>query len=217
VYQRFDELAKMPGGPEWTVEWAWSPDGQSIKPTLVVGDRIGAVAPPGLIPAARFSYPGNLIDAQRPSDYSEGKGANDVLAYSSGQGSSGVPNSGHQLAADFQGRPTFELRYQPVVSTTDDVLLAQYAQRVVQAISPNGAMALVLVADLNNPSTPVYGRDWKMGDDVLYTIGGRNSQGIETARAFPGGIVAVARPIAYQFDLTTITPIVAQPDPLAAA
>lgn len=206
VYARLQQLMSIQGGPEWTVEWAWSVDGQSINPVLLVGDRIGAAAAAGLAPATMWSMPGCVTEVQQARDYSSGKGANKVTAYSSGQGDS-TPTSGPRSATDFQGRPTYEFRWSPSSSITNTATLVQWAQQALALLSP-GAIALSLTAAL--AAAPMYGQEWRLGDDVGYSVGGVDDQGQQTVLAFPGGITGVGRVIAYELTETTVTPILAQ-------
>lgn len=213
LYQRLTDLMAMQDGPEWTIEHVWSTDNRSILPVAFVGDRIGSDPGPGLAPAAVFSMPGCLTDAQETHDYGDGKGATSALAYSSGQGSS-TPTSGPQLAAVTEGRPTFEFRWAPEQSIGDTTTLIGFAQKVVANLAP-GQRAVALTAAL--ASAPVYGEAWRLGDTVGYSFGGRDDKGRETLLAFPGGRVGSNRALAYELSLTTISPILAVPDPLATA
>jgi len=73
-----------------------------------------------------------------------------------------------------------------------------------------GSVAVALTAALINPGTPRYGVDWKLGDDVLYQIGGLDDAGAETVKSIPGGISGVGRAIAYEVTEDMISPILAQ-------
>ena len=205
VYQRMQELMAVQGGPEWTIEWAWSTDGQHLTPTLWVGDRIGTAAPAGLSPAAVFDI---LTDFALSEDYADSKGATRVTAYSSGSGAS-TPTSGPRNATDTGGRPVFEHAWQPSSSITVTQTLIDYATKAVAQLAP-GSVAVAVTAALGQPGTPRYGTDWKLGDDVLYQIGGVGSDGLDTVRSVPGGISGVGRAVAYEVTVDTISPILAQ-------
>jgi len=112
VYSALTELSAVLGGPEWTVEWETWIDGGGIThitPVLYVGDRVGTPVTPGLAPAATFDAPGCIIAAVMVEDYSSGKGANSVIAYSSATAGT-VPTSPAQVAAD-DGAPHVRSRH----------------------------------------------------------------------------------------------------------
>lgn len=206
VYQRLQELSGILAGPEWTVEWTWAADGVHLVPTLWVGDRIGSPVPAGLAPAATFDMPGCITTAQAVEDYSDGKGATRVTAYSSGEGET-TPTSGTQTAASSGGRPIVEYVFQPSTSITVTATLVDYARQVLAQLTP-GQTAVTMTA--NTSAAPRLGVDWRLGDDVGYQIGGIDDQGVETVKAFPGGIAGVGRAVAYELTADTITPILAQ-------
>lgn len=213
VYSKMTQLNGLQNGPEFTCDWAWSPDGQSILPTLHIADRIGTAANPGMDPATTWAMPGCVSDASQTRDYSSGKGANRVRAYTSGSGDAGTPISPYSVAASLDGRPTFDYIYQPAASITSQAALNSYAAQAVAFLAP-GSVALTLTGAI--VESPRLGFDWNLGDDVGYQIGGLDENGNDTVLAFPGGIQGVGRAIAYEIggqsgqQPTTITPILAQ-------
>lgn len=214
VYARLSELASIDGGIEWFVDWEWSTDGTALVPVFNVGGRVGSSPPAGLDPAALFAMPGAVTEAQQLRSYADGKGANIVTAYSSGQGDT-TPTSGPITVADFEGRPTFEYRYQPSSSITNTTTLVEYANAAVALLGP-GLRPLTLTAVLLDETR--HGGTWRIGDDVAYAIGGTtlDASGVpyELVRAFPGGLEGSARAVAYELNESasgaTITPILAQ-------
>lgn len=239
VYSVLTELSAVIGGPEWTVEWEWQHSPERITPILYVGDRVGRAVTPGLAPAATFQAPGCIIDAVMAEDYSSGKGANAVIAYSSASAGT-VPSSPAQVATD-DGRPTFETDIQPSTSITDVSTLTSHAQSALATLAPGGS-ALALSAAVE--AAPTLGVDWMLGDDVGYQIGGvepdprqvyaytdmwwpsdmwsdtwgvlaaalANPHGRESVPAFPAGIAGVLRCIGWELALDgvqTVTPILA--------
>lgn len=204
VYAALQALAGLQGGIEWTVVWQWRTDDPThprLIPVVQVGSRLGTSPTPGLKPSATFEAPGAVTDALLVEDYSTGKGATSVVAYSSGQGSA-RPQSPPQLATD-PDRPTFEYRWSPSSSITDVDTLTSHAQRALALLAP-GANALSLAADLS--AAPALGRDWGLGDDVGYKLAGAG---------FPAGLEGVGRAIGWQLELPTqgktgqVTPILA--------
>lgn len=203
VLGRINQLIGKFGG-EFTIEWAWSADGQSIVPTLVLGDRIGQVATLAS-PAVTFEYPGMVGDASQARDYSDGRGANKIVAFSSGEGTV-TPYAQPVYAADFEGRPTFEYRYSPLTSESDTLILARYASQAVKILGP-GARPMTVSLATTDPKAMLgrrLGVDWRLGDDVGYVIG-------SSIPAFPGGVAGVGRVVAYEINEATINPIFAQP------
>jgi hypothetical protein len=201
VYSALQDMMAWDGGPEWWVGGEW--DGQLIKPVLYVGDRIGTAADAGEQPNATFDMPGNLTTFQRVRSFAQGKGANAVMAYSSGQGDV-RPQSPVQHEVD-PDRPTFEYRWTPSTSILDVDTLTDYAAAAL-ANMRNGSIALALTAIADQPETPMYGADWVLGDDVGYDI---------HAPAFPGGLAGTARAIGVRLTLgntRTITPVLAGGD-----
>jgi hypothetical protein len=199
VLQRMQELMALPGGPEWTVEWAWAPDGEHLVPTLVLADRLGASPPPGVGPAASFDMPGGcLVGLQVVEDYGDGRGATRVTTYSSGQGGS-TPTSGPVDGVNAAGRPTVEFVTQPAASIVDQDTLVGYAQKQAALLAP-GQTAVALTASLED--APRLGAAWRLGDDVQYNV--------EPMLEFPDGLNGVGRAIAYEVTLDTISPILAQ-------
>jgi hypothetical protein len=196
-----DQVFAQLGG-EYTVEWSWSSDKESLVPTLVFGDRIGAAAPSGLDPAVTFELPGSLTSFTQARDFSSGKGANKVVPYSSGQGSS-TPYGTPVTAPVADGRPVFEYRYQPA-SNLSPTALTSYAQQAIKILAPGArpiSMTAALAACLKGRQL---GIDWHLGDDIGYQVGVS-----KPVPAFPGGLAGVGRCIGYELTDTTITPILA--------
>ncbi|HET8581776.1 MAG TPA: hypothetical protein VFL65_00880 [Jatrophihabitans sp.] len=204
LYARLQQLAAVLGGPEWVVEWAWSSDGLSILPVLMVGDRVGEAAPAGLLPAAAFELPGCITEARIVDDYSAGKGATVVQAVSSGQGDV-RPTSGPVYDAGPQDRPAYEHRWTPSTSITNVGTLQDYARAALAILAP-GAQAITLTAALED--APRLGTDWRLGNDVQYVLDETDGDG-RPILAFPGGAAGVGRAIAYELNAATITPILA--------
>jgi hypothetical protein len=216
VYLRLCELSAVSGGIEFTIEWEWSSDNRSLVPTFCVGSRIGVSAPSGMLPAASFEMPGPVVNAQQVRSYADGKGANRVVAYSTGQGAN-VPTSGPQAVTDFEGRPIFEYRYQPSTSITDPATLVDYAKAAVAILGP-GVDALTLTAQLLDETR--HGNLWRIGDDIAFSLGGSlvdpdTGDAYELVACFPGGYEGVARSVAYELTQDpsqgeTISPILGQ-------
>lgn len=179
------ELAGVQGGPEFTVSWERDDDAGVVmyRPVLEVGDRIGAPVPAGLGPAATFEMPGPVSSVEFVEDYSEGKGATSVTAYSSGTGEAVPAETATVTDAD---RPTVEYHWSPSTSITESETLSSHASRAVAALS-QGARSLSLTAV--HDVAPRLGREWRVGDDVGYGV---------VAPAFPGGLSGTARALGWE-------------------
>lgn len=197
AYQRMQELSSANAGPEWTVEWAWDATRTKIIPSLLVGDRIGTAAADG-VPVAVFDMPGCLRDLTMTEDYTPGKGANVVTAYSSGAGKS-IPtsgpvegNRGRKLRVDFAK--------QPVASQIDRAELLDHAEAILSRLAP-GSIGVDLVGDL--AASPRLGQDWRLGDDLGVHVD-------SSVKAFPAGLDLVTRALGVEIAADTITPLFVQ-------
>jgi hypothetical protein len=173
VYSALNELAALDDPIEWTIGWEHQSAPERYTPVFYVGSRIGAAVMPGMAPTATFDLPGCITDVLSTTDYSAGKGANDVMAVSTA--TSGTrPQSSHHLAPD-DGRPTYEARVTPSTSIIDIPTLDAHAAKVL-AVMQGGATSLALsaavLATAVKPAAPPLGTDWNLGDDVGYAIGG---------------------------------------------
>jgi len=206
VYSKLQDMAGVIDGIEWTIGWEHLTNPERYTPVLYVGDRLGTAVTPGLSPAATFEMPGPLNDFLHTQDFGTSTGANDVMAYSSGEGTL-RPQSPRQVAVD-PDRPTFEHRFSPassitVVNTLTDHAKAKLAQML------GGASSVAMSAKVSQ--APLLGVDWFMGDDIGFQIGGLDASGRDTVPAYPGGLSGIARVAGWELDLSddpVITPIV---------
>lgn len=211
VYSALQDLMGVQGGPEWYVGWEWQTNPERLTPVLYVGDRIGIAATAGLSPSAWFEMPGPVKSFQMVEDFTDGKGANAIMAVSSGVGTS-RPQSSLQVFAD-PNRPTVEFRWTPSTSITDTATLNTYASAALGQIQ-QGSVTLSLSAVASDPACPQLGADWGLGDDLGYHIGGLDANGVDTVPAFPGGISGTARAIGYTLTVSEtpiLTPVLAAP------
>jgi hypothetical protein len=225
VYSVLTDLAGVVGGPEWTVEWEHQSGPERYTPVLYVGARIGTGVTPGLAPAATFELPGPVTDAAVVEDYSGGKGANSVIASSSGV-SGARPQSPAQIGAD-DGRPTFEARFTPSTSISDVTTLTGHAADALATLAPGTTTTSMSAVTVDAPKL---GADFTLGDDVGYVLGGPGDvvyadtftdvwvdrffpiSGSVTGSvpAFPGGTSGVARAFGWELTLGAtqiLTPI----------
>jgi hypothetical protein len=192
LYSALQDFSGILGGPEWTVHWEWV-DERKLGLVLTVSDRIGSPAPVGLNPAAQFYLPGSVTDAELMEGYGADESANDVQAVSSGV-EGARPQSDHQRVTTDQ-RPRFEKRWTPETDIKDTATLNAHAQRALAAMK-DGSLALTLTA--NREEAPKLGRDWRIGDDIGFSI---------EAPEFPGGLTGTARCVGWELTDTTVTPL----------
>lgn len=167
VYSVLKNLMEVIDGPEWTMGGEWQTSPERITPVFYVGDRIGTAKPASLPSAhAVFDMPGCVTDFKRYRSYADGKGANAVMATSSGQGDE-RPESELVVTPDTL-RPTFEYRFTPSTSIKEVSTLDRHAQARAAALA-GGTVVLELTASVG--LAPALGVDWRIGDDIGYSIG----------------------------------------------
>ena len=199
LYSALTEISGHLGGPEWTCWWEWNAARDHLTPVWEVRDRLGTSPMAGLAPSATFDAPGCVSAATWTTNYGAGKGANDVLAVSTGTSTDARPQSSHHTAVS--ERPTIEYRFTPSTSITDAATLDSHAAAALTAML-DGASALELTADAG--SAPRLFRDWRLGDDIGVDL---------TSPALT--LQTTARAVGWSRDLTgsgTITPILAGGD-----
>lgn len=206
------ELSGIENGPEWTIAWETVDNGQSFTPVFrISGTPLGVRTNPssGLGPNATFEIPGPVSAVSLDRDYTDGSGANDVMATSTASGAT-RPQSTHVVTAD-PDRPTFELRYSPDTDIVDDDQLNAHARaRAVEVC--NGSRTLSLESQVQD--APRLGFDWVEGDDIGYVVGGFDRFGRDLVPAFPGGLTGVVRALGWELTLSgsqTITPVLEGP------
>lgn len=206
LYSVLTDLMGIDDGPEWTVGWEWKSNPERITPVLYVGDRIGAPVTPGLGPSAVFEIPGAATRFSRYRSYANGKGANVVMAVSSGQGDD-RPQSAPVVIPDTL-RPTFEHRFTPSTSIKNTQTLEDHAASRA-AFLAGGTVALEMGAAADK--APQLDVDWSIGDDIGFRV---------TAPAFPNGLEGVARAVGWELEpqgTARIQPILAGDEILTGA
>lgn len=193
LYSVLTDLSGVLGGPEWTIRWEWV-DETRLGLVLSVGSRIGSAPPAGLEPAAQFYLPGDVTECELVEGYGSDEGANDVVATSSGVEDARPQSPRQTNTADL--RPRFEYRWTPSTSITEVSTLTSHAQRALAAMK-DGSLALAITA--NREEAPKLGRDWRIGDDIGFSI---------EAPEFPGGLTGTARCVGWELTDTTVTPLV---------
>ena len=206
VYSRLRELMGVIGGPEWTVVLDWSDVTQTaVTKTVRIRKRIGhastqpnAVFATGSANAVLSSAGASEARYRYREDYSSGKGANHVVATSSGEGDSRPQSSpARDEALLAAGWPRYEYRYSPSSSITEVSTLDGHAQSTV-ALMARGARTLTITARAD--AYPMLGTDWAIGDDIGYELQGHRH---------PNGLSGVARAVGWELDAQdgTVSPI----------
>lgn len=192
IYSALRELMGVINGPEWTIDLAWDDATQTVTKTARVRKRIGVAA---AVPNAIFDAKASATFDTRGvasteytllRDWSSGKGANHIVAVSSGQGDSRPQSS---PARDVRaGWARWEHRFTPSTSITDLAVLDGHAQNALNLMG-SGARTLKIRARAD--VFPVLGTDWGLGDDVGYDLVGP---------AHPDGLTGTARSVGWQLD-----------------
>ncbi|MFI6329852.1 hypothetical protein ACIBBG_16315 [Micromonospora chersina] len=210
VYSALRELMGVIGGPEWTVALGWMDATQTAIAAIVrVRKRIGlASASPNAVFATGTA---NAVVSSRGvsdarytygEDYQSGKGANHIIATSSGEGEARPQSAPARDEALFAaGWPRWEHRYSPSSSITDTGTLNGHA---AQALSLMGRGARTLTITARADTYPLLGTDWSVGDDIGYEL---------TGHRHPAGLTGVARAVGWDLnpEAGTVSPILLTP------
>lgn len=185
VLDALQELMHTEDGPEWTIDLDWTDDTHTaIAKIFRVRKRIGdASESPDAVFTAR---PSSIFGSQSGSEaryrykinYTDGHGANYVVAYSSGQGED-QPSSEPAIAQEVldAGYPIYEQHFQPSSNITSQGTLNAHAAAELNR-RRRGTRTFTLEARWD--AYPRYGVDWKLGDDIAGDlIGHRHPQGIK--------------------------------------
>lgn len=199
VYRRLGELMQVENGPEWTIDLDWA-DGtrQVVRKIIRVRPRIGTANPR---PDAVFSTRGGANTRYRyREDYSGGRGANHILATSTGEGED-RPQS--DPAVDIRpGWPRWERRFSPSTAITSKPVLNNHATAEL-ARRLWGAKTWTLETRWN--ADPRLNLAWRLGDDVAWDLVGHRH---------PQGVTGQGRVIGWELDMRAgvVKPILWQPD-----
>ncbi|KXK63347.1 hypothetical protein AWW66_03270 [Micromonospora rosaria] len=185
VYSRLRELMAVQSGPEFTVDVVWGDETRTwFAKVLRIAPRIGVAS---TTPRAVWTSIGEP-DTQYTltEDYSDGKGANHLLATSSGEGQDRPQSAVHRLINP--GWPRWERRWSPGSSISERSTLDAHARAELRQLA-NGATTVELDARVN--AFPRIGVDVQLGDDAGADLVGHRH---------PGGIRRSGRLIGYELD-----------------
>ena len=197
VLDRVQELSRVLGGPEWTIDLEWTDTDQTtVAKILRIAPRIGSGT------GATFETKSAAdVSYTLQEDFGEGAGANWVETYSSGQGDD-QPSSDPAIDLDAlaNGWPIFERHWQPSTSITSRSVLNNHAAAEL-ARRRDGNRVWTLSAAWQE--YPRLGLDWGLGDTVNWQV--------ESAR-HPDGASGSGRVIGWKLDLSSyrVEPVVVE-------
>lgn len=194
VYSRLRELMAVTDGPEWTIDLDWTDATRTaVAKILRIRSRIGAVSDsPDVVfdtlgeGSARYIY---------TEDYTEARGANHIVATSSGEGEL-RPQSAP--ARDVPaGHARWERRWSPSSSITDQATLDAHAMAEL-ALRRDGSRTVQITTRWT--ADPRLSIHWGLGDDVAWHLVGHRH---------PGGLAELGRVIGWELDIAAglISPI----------
>lgn len=201
VYERLRELMGVRNGPEFTIEPMWGDDDQTrVRLVVRIRSRIGIASTQ---PRAVFESQGaSSATYTLTEDYSDGKGANYVMASSSGEGED-KPTSAPAVATDMlnAGWPIVEHHFEPGSNISNISTLNEHAQRELELLA-RGANVWTIDARWNvYPSLNI---DWRIGDDIAWNL---------TGHGHPDGTTGTGRCIGWELrpGEGTVSPILLNP------
>ena len=210
TYSALRELSGVIDGPEWTVVLGWANSTHTaVSKTLLVRRRIGypsaapnAVYATGSANAVLSSQGGSEATYTQTKDYSSGKGANHIVATSSGEGDT-RPQSAPARAEDLiaAGWPRWEYRFEPAPSITEQATLDGHAQQAL-SLMRFGITTIDITARAD--AYPRLGTEWSLGDDIGYEL---------TGHMHPNGLTGVGRAVGWDLNPQSgiVTPILLAP------
>ncbi|OKI52849.1 hypothetical protein [Micromonospora sp. CB01531] len=210
VYSTLRELMGVIDGPEWTIVLDWTDATQTAVAKIArIRKRVGypssapnAVFTTGSASAVVSSRGASTTRYTYSEDYSSGKGANHVVATSSGEGDARPQSDPARDEAMFAaGWPRWEHRYSPSSSISNKTTLNGHAAQAL-ALMARGARVVTLTSRAD--VYPLLGTDWAIGDDIGHEL---------TGHRHPAGLTGVARAIGWELDPAagTVSPILLTP------
>lgn len=199
----WQELLDQDGGPEWTVDVAWSntQNGFTLPVRVRGANGIGTVT---TAPMAVFDLPGCISSYTLTESYEAEKGATSVRAYGDGEGDARLHSDDHTADALLAaGYALWEYRYTPASASTDPAALDASAAGTLASMA---AGSTVWSVTATASAAPRLGRDFTLGDSVGVQI--------TTSPRHPAGASTVARCWAWELDpdADTVQPILVDDD-----
>lgn len=185
------ELSNVSDGPEWCTMWRENGGGRYV-PVLRVADRIGST-----VPVTTFDE-SVMTSFVVKEEYTNGYGANSVLAVSMSDGDGNRPQS-DVMRFDQARRPVVEYVFQPSSSIKRKETLDAHARSALLRMRDG---TRTIEVELSLTAAPMIYQDWAPGDVVGWSV---------TDEAhFSDVSQGMARVVGYEIDFTgvwTITPV----------
>lgn len=193
VYDALRELSGVQGGPEWVIDPVWRDDDRTaVDLVFRVRDSLGVTTD------ATFDVSGAPVaDTVGPAaaryslseDYTDGAGANWVVAYSSGEGDD-QPESDPHVAQDQldAGAPIVERHFQPSSSIRSKSVLDSHAADELDTLKA-GTDTWTIEARWD--AYPRLAHDVRLGDSVRWRLAGHGH---------PDGVKGQGRVVGWELD-----------------
>lgn len=209
VKDGLEELMAVEDGAEWTINTVWADENrQGFRLVFTVRKELGRRSDN---PDVEFTASVPSFDSvssanatyELANDGSNGKQANIVKAYSSGEGDD-KPKSSVQIdtAQLDAGAVVREYRYQPSNNIDKQSELNAHAKEALARMK-SGSTKLDIESAYN--AFPRLGYDWDLGDDVAWDLKGH---------AHPNGLIGRGRVVGWSLNTSALTvkPILWSPD-----
>lgn len=195
------DLSGLERGIEWTVDLEWVDAAHTqVRYVVRIAPRLGTAAG---VAATQWSMPGCVTGGRFVKDFGEQTGANQVLALSSGEGTSKPKSTLYEDTQLLATYAPFEFRDTPATSITSTSTLDQYAEAWL-AEKRLGLSQLTIVANLD--AAPQVNRDWWLGDDIDVSITSpRFPRRMGTDGFWQAGYERRLRTIGWEIDLDART------------
>jgi hypothetical protein len=201
VLSAMQQVMAVDGGPEWTVDVAWTVDRAGFTLPVRVRPKIGTQLAD---PESVFDLPGCISEYSIHESYEIGRGATVTVARGEGEGTSRL-TSADQIATDLEatGWPRGVYRWTPSSGITD---LTQLDAHAARALTLMRAGAVVWSVDAAASRAPRLGIDWALGDTIRIAI--------EDSPRHPAGADLVARVWAWELDPSAdvLSPVLVEED-----
>jgi hypothetical protein len=185
--QRLTELMDVEDGLEWTIDPEWRTDRkQAVQLVFRGATRLGSAEPRGPLDTDS----GAVLDYSVSYDYGKAAGANDVVAYSSGEGTA-RPQSQHirNEYALGQGVPRIEHRWSPSSSIKNVTVLNAHAAAELGRL--DGGTTTIDITARWDVAPARLGVDLNRGDDIEFRLSGH---------MHPLGLLGVGRMVGWRLD-----------------
>jgi hypothetical protein len=204
VLQALQDLAAMDGGPEWTIKAQWTDASRtSVDLVFVARTQLGWSGTPN----ARFDFPGCINSYEVDDDFSEGHGANYVIALNSAGGA--APAARDNTAITQQGWP----RWEQLVTPSGDLNIAGLTGAAQAALKWRARGQITNSVKVSLTYGPQYRRDLELGDNATWFVSAPKPGEDPPSPRHPDGHQETIRVIGISLDIPndTYTPVLWNP------